>query len=85
MQQKEQMEAEMTLLAERLNSHGLGGISGSLLDAQGYPRADVDVRETRVLRHQLAVRALRRMVRNPALSLQYFSSWPQLPSACTLI
>ncbi|EFJ47083.1 hypothetical protein VOLCADRAFT_61851 [Volvox carteri f. nagariensis] len=51
--QRKAMEDEITLLSERLNAPGQPGVSGSLLDKQGFPRDDIDVVQIRRDRHRL--------------------------------
>ncbi|GLC44957.1 hypothetical protein PLESTM_001669100 [Pleodorina starrii] len=51
--QRRAIEEEVSLLLERLNAPGQPGIKGSLLDKQGFPRADIDVVQVRRDRHRL--------------------------------
>ena len=54
MGERDALEREMSEIAELLGASNLGGVSGSLLDSEGFPRADVDVHATRTMRHALA-------------------------------
>ncbi|KAK9845822.1 hypothetical protein WJX81_003298 [Elliptochloris bilobata] len=49
---REALEAEMAVHSQRLESAGLG-LHSSLVDAQGFPLADVDVASARADRHAL--------------------------------
>lgn len=51
---KDRLEAEAAAITEQLTASNMGGVSGPLVDAEGFPRADVDVHATRTLRHRLA-------------------------------
>ena len=51
---KDALEAEAESLTEQLSASNMGGISGPLVDREGFPRADVDVHATRLLRNRLA-------------------------------
>ncbi|KAJ1625857.1 hypothetical protein T492DRAFT_1036641 [Pavlovales sp. CCMP2436] len=48
---KDALEAELANVVGALAAPGLGGLRGPLVDAEGYPRADVDVHSTRTLRN----------------------------------
>ena len=48
------LEAEAESLTEQLSASNMGGTSGPLVDREGFPRADVDVHATRLLRNRLA-------------------------------
>lgn len=52
--QRESLEHEMEALSEALSADNMGGVSGPLVDREGFPRADVDVHATRTMRHRLA-------------------------------
>lgn len=53
--EKEAAEAEIAGIVEELTSGvNPGGVSGPLVDAEGFPRADIDVYRVRHLRHRLA-------------------------------
>lgn len=54
MKEREGMEAEMTVLIETLTAPGAPGLSGNLVDAEGYPRADINIHTIRTQRHRLA-------------------------------
>lgn len=51
---REALEAEMLAIQEKLDALGVG-VSGPLVDSEGFPRADVDVHGIREDRHRLAV------------------------------
>jgi 26S proteasome non-ATPase regulatory subunit 9 len=53
--QKDEMEREIAEISEALSADNLGGVSTPLVDAEGFPRADVDVHTTRTLRQRLVV------------------------------
>jgi len=53
--QREALESEMETILERLNAPGMPGVKGHLVDAEGFPRADIDVHAVRTDRHRLAV------------------------------
>lgn len=53
-QQRQRLEAEMEALASFLTSDGMPGLRGSLVDSEGFPRADIDVYALREARHRLA-------------------------------
>ncbi|GAB4832692.1 hypothetical protein Ancab_006708 [Ancistrocladus abbreviatus] len=48
------VEAEMNSIIERLCQPGGPGLSGNLLDSEGFPRADIDIPAVRADRHRLA-------------------------------
>merc|ERR1711879_408271 len=50
----DQMEAEMSSLHEYLTQDGMPGIKESLIDEQGFPRADLDIYAIRKARNRLA-------------------------------
>ena len=52
--EKDALERQIVDISEALAAENLGGVSGPLIDAEGFPRADIDVHLTRTLRHQLA-------------------------------
>lgn len=54
MTERESIEAEMSVIMESLNAPGQPGISGNLVDADGFPRADIDILNVRTRRHKLA-------------------------------
>ncbi|KAG2486037.1 hypothetical protein HYH03_015244 [Edaphochlamys debaryana] len=47
------MEEEIAILTERLDAPGQPGLKGSLLDKEGFPRADINVHQVRTDRHRL--------------------------------
>lgn len=49
------IEAEMNAIIDRLCEPNGPGISGNLLDAEGFPRSDIDVAAVRSSRHRLAI------------------------------
>ncbi|GIL80768.1 hypothetical protein Vretimale_9128 [Volvox reticuliferus] len=51
--QRKALEEEIALLSGRLNAPGQPGIKGSLLDKQGFPRADIDVVQVRRDRNRI--------------------------------
>jgi 26S proteasome non-ATPase regulatory subunit 9 len=52
--QREAMETELAALSDALSADNMGGVSGALIDREGFPRADIDVHGTRTMRHRLA-------------------------------
>ncbi|GAB2300206.1 hypothetical protein Dimus_034245 [Dionaea muscipula] len=54
MDRRAAMEAEMNSIIQRLCAPGGPGLSGNLLDSEGFPRADIDIPNVRVDRHRLA-------------------------------
>lgn len=44
----------MSVLIETLTAPGAPGLSGNLVDAEGYPRADINIHTIRTQRHRLA-------------------------------
>ncbi|KAJ8578171.1 hypothetical protein ON010_g1031 [Phytophthora cinnamomi] len=53
---KAAIEAEIEAVGAELTSGSNPGLHGPLVDAEGFPRADIDVYRVRQLRHTLAVR-----------------------------
>ena len=51
--QRKSIEEEMEALTETLNSTG-AGVRGNLVDAEGFPRADIDVHQTLIHRNRMA-------------------------------
>ena len=49
------LEKEMMEITDALEAGNMGGVSAPLVDAEGFPRADVDVHATRTMRQRLAV------------------------------
>ncbi|XP_043698535.1 26S proteasome non-ATPase regulatory subunit 9 [Telopea speciosissima] len=54
MEQREAMEREMNDIIARLCQSGGPGISGNLVDEEGFPRSDIDIPAVRADRHRLA-------------------------------
>mmetsp|Transcript_8896 Transcript_8896/g.19564 ORF Transcript_8896/g.19564 Transcript_8896/m.19564 type:complete len:227 (-) Transcript_8896:7-687(-) len=52
--EKEQLEKEIKGLQEYLEEDGMPGISGPLVDSEGFPRADLDVYAIRKARNRFA-------------------------------
>mmetsp|Transcript_48289 Transcript_48289/g.140830 ORF Transcript_48289/g.140830 Transcript_48289/m.140830 type:complete len:221 (-) Transcript_48289:94-756(-) len=52
--EKEQLENEIRQLHEYLTEEGMPGISGPLVDEEGFPRADLDIYAIRKARNRLA-------------------------------
>lgn len=55
MEQRSGIEAEMNVIIENLCRPGGPGLSGNLIDSEGFPRADIDIQAVRAERHRLAV------------------------------
>ncbi|KAE8975559.1 hypothetical protein PR003_g26486 [Phytophthora rubi] len=53
---KAEIEAEIEAAGDELTSGNNPGLHGPLVDAEGFPHADVDVYRVRQLRHTLAVK-----------------------------
>ncbi|MBA0744984.1 hypothetical protein Gogos_007579 [Gossypium gossypioides] len=56
MDKRSAMEAEMNAIIEQLCQPGGPGLSGNLVDSEGFPRADIDIPVVRAQRHRLAGR-----------------------------
>jgi 26S proteasome regulatory subunit N4 len=54
MKERDSMEAEMSALIALLTAPGAPGLAGNLVDAEGFPRADVNIHEVRTQRNRLA-------------------------------
>ncbi|KAL7097231.1 hypothetical protein ACP275_10G130900 [Erythranthe tilingii] len=54
MDKRSDMEAELNIIIERLCQPGGPGLSGNLLDSEGFPRSDIDIPTVRADRHRLA-------------------------------
>ncbi|PSS13945.1 26S proteasome non-ATPase regulatory subunit like [Actinidia chinensis var. chinensis] len=54
MDKRSTVEAQMDAIIERLSQPGGPGLSGNLLDSEGFPRADIDIPAVRADRHRLA-------------------------------
>lgn len=55
MDKRTNLEAEMNIIIDRLSQPGGPGLSGNLLDSEGFPRADFDIPSVRADRNRLAV------------------------------
>ncbi|KAK3597056.1 hypothetical protein CHS0354_022059 [Potamilus streckersoni] len=53
MKRRDEIEAEIKELGDVLESQGGVGMKGPLVDAEGYPRADIDVYSVRHARHRI--------------------------------
>ncbi|CAI5985210.1 unnamed protein product [Closterium sp. NIES-65] len=53
-ERRDNLEAQIDALAARLNAPGGGGTNESLVDKEGFPRADIDIPRVRSDRHRLA-------------------------------
>lgn len=54
-QQKDEIEAEISAIADELTTGpNAPGLKGQLVDAEGFPRADIDVYRVRHQRHAFA-------------------------------
>ncbi|KAL8455133.1 hypothetical protein Emag_000970 [Eimeria magna] len=53
-QKREQLSEQMEALSSFLTADGMPGLSGPLVDEEGFPRADIDVYAVREARHRLA-------------------------------
>eukprot|EP00826_Nyctotherus_ovalis_P055763 TRINITY_DN743_c0_g3_i4.p1 TRINITY_DN743_c0_g3~~TRINITY_DN743_c0_g3_i4.p1 ORF type:complete len:120 (+),score=30.95 TRINITY_DN743_c0_g3_i4:49-360(+) len=51
--QKKAIETEILSLTEALTLPGMPGVSGPLVDSEGFPLADVDICEVRKMRQKL--------------------------------
>ncbi|CAI5532362.1 unnamed protein product, partial [Closterium sp. Naga37s-1] len=54
-ERRDNLEAQIDALAARLNAPGGGGTNESLVDKEGFPRADIDIPRVRSDRHRLAM------------------------------
>ncbi|MFS7935490.1 putative PDZ domain, 26S Proteasome non-ATPase regulatory subunit 9, PDZ superfamily [Helianthus anomalus] len=54
MDKRSALEAEMNVIIERLCQPGGPGLSGNLVDSEGFPRSDIDIPVVRADRHRLA-------------------------------
>ncbi|KAJ1674803.1 26S proteasome non-ATPase regulatory subunit 9, partial [Spiromyces aspiralis] len=50
MRQKDALEAEILKLEQEIYNHGVG-LTGKLVDEEGFPRADIDIPTILTLRH----------------------------------
>ena len=51
---RKKIETECEMLTELLTQPGFPGLAGGLVDAEGFPRADIDIPDIRAKRHRLA-------------------------------
>ncbi|KAL1548942.1 26S proteasome non-ATPase regulatory subunit 9 [Salvia divinorum] len=54
MEKRSGIEVEMNVIIERLCQPGGPGLSGNLVDSEGFPRTDIDIPTVRADRHRLA-------------------------------
>ncbi|KAJ1410349.1 PDZ superfamily [Sesbania bispinosa] len=54
MEKRSALEAEMNAIISRLSQPGAPGLSGNLLDSEGFPRSDIDIPVVRAERRRLA-------------------------------
>lgn len=54
MEKRSALETEMNVIIERLCQPGGPGLSGNLVDSEGFPRSDIDIPIVRADRHRLA-------------------------------
>ncbi|KAL8493031.1 hypothetical protein ACS0TY_024297 [Phlomoides rotata] len=54
MEKRSGMEEEMNVIIQRLCLPGGPGLSGNLVDSEGFPRTDIDIPTVRADRHKLA-------------------------------
>ncbi|KAL7193445.1 hypothetical protein ACSBR2_025122 [Camellia fascicularis] len=54
MDKRSALESEMNVIIDRLCQPGGPGLSGNLIDSEGFPRADIDIPVVRADRHHLA-------------------------------
>ncbi|XP_040997159.1 26S proteasome non-ATPase regulatory subunit 9 [Juglans microcarpa x Juglans regia] len=54
MEKRSSIEAEMNSIIDRLCQPGGPGLSGNLVDSEGFPRSDVDIPVVRAERHRLS-------------------------------
>ncbi|KEP67506.1 UNVERIFIED_CONTAM: proteasome (prosome, macropain) 26S subunit, non-ATPase, 9, putative [Hammondia hammondi] len=54
-EKQKKMEEEMEALADYLTQPGMPGLTGGLLDDEGFPRADIDIYAIRGARNRLAI------------------------------
>ncbi|WVZ18214.1 hypothetical protein V8G54_005536 [Vigna mungo] len=54
MDKRSALEAEMNTIIVRLSQPGAPGVSGALLDSEGFPRSDIDIPAVRAERRRLA-------------------------------
>nr|XP_043635245.1 26S proteasome non-ATPase regulatory subunit 9 [Erigeron canadensis] len=54
MDKRSDLETEMNIIIERLTQPGAPGLSGNLVDSEGFPRSDIDIPVVRADRSRLA-------------------------------
>ncbi|XP_059286853.1 uncharacterized protein LOC132040240 [Lycium ferocissimum] len=54
MDERANKESEMDVIIQRLSQPGGPGLSGNLVDSEGFPRTDIDIPTVRADRHRLA-------------------------------
>ncbi|KAJ6923662.1 26S proteasome non-ATPase regulatory subunit 9 [Populus alba x Populus x berolinensis] len=54
MEKRSALETEMNVIIDRLCQPGGPGLSGNLVDSEGFPRSDIDIPVVRAERHRLA-------------------------------
>jgi 26S proteasome non-ATPase regulatory subunit 9 len=54
MKQKDEIEQSIADITEYLEAPGMPGVTGRLVDEEGFPRADLDLFEIRKMRNRLA-------------------------------
>lgn len=54
MEKRSDLEAEMNVIIHRLSQPGGPGLSGNLVDSEGFPRSDIDIPVVRADRNRLA-------------------------------
>ena len=52
-EQRDAVEAEVNFISARLDATGVG-MTGRLIDSEGFPRADLDIPAIRADRHRMA-------------------------------
>jgi len=53
MEERAAIEAELSGLEAELKTHGNVGMNAPLVDAEGFPRSDIDVYRVRVIRNRI--------------------------------
>ncbi len=54
MKEKDDIEKAIMDITEYLSAPGMPGVKGTLVDEEGFPRADLDLFEIRKMRNRLA-------------------------------
>ncbi|KAJ6994085.1 26S proteasome non-ATPase regulatory subunit 9-like [Populus alba x Populus x berolinensis] len=54
MEKRSALETEMNVIIDRLCQPGGPGLSGNLVDSEGFPRSDIDIPVVRAERHRRA-------------------------------